>query len=38
MHRTICTTNLEVKCTVNFDLEQAVKAQSGSRGLALLFL
>ena len=38
MHRTICTKNVKVKYTVNFNLEQAMKAQIGSRGLALLFL
>jgi hypothetical protein len=29
---------IKVKVTVKFTLEQAVKAQRGSRGVALLFL
>jgi hypothetical protein len=30
--------NVKVKVTVKFSLEQAMKAQRGSRGIALLFL
>ena len=29
---------IEVKAKVKFNLEQAIKAQKGSRGIALLFL
>jgi hypothetical protein len=35
---TIKSLNLVYKVKVNFTLEQAMKAQRGSRGIALLFL
>jgi hypothetical protein len=34
----VCNALVELKVKVKFSLEQAMKAQRGSRGIALLFL
>jgi hypothetical protein len=34
----ICSVFINIKVKVKFTLEQAMKAQRGSRGIALLFL